>query len=446
MTADAQPSPDRLAARFRERDARVGVVGLGYVGLPLVLEYGSRGFRVVGFDIDPAKVEALAKGRSYISHIPASRIAQLCASGRFEPTADFSRVRECDAVLLCVPTPLTPNRDPDLQFVEGTARAIAPHLRAGQLVVLESTTYPGTTEEVLVPLLEKGSGLRAGVDLHVAYSPEREDPNNRQYTTATIPKVVGGLTPGCRTVAEALYSTVVERVVPVSSCAVAEASKLVENIFRSVNIAMVNELKVVFDRMGIDIWEVIEAAKTKPFGYMPFYPGPGLGGHCIPIDPFYLSWKARAHGMPTRFIELAGEINSRMPHHVVNRTVEGLNAQGKALRGSRVLLVGIAYKNDVDDTRESPGLELMDLFETWGATVDYHDPHIPELPPTRKHARLAGRRSVKLPPAEPYDAAVISTAHSSVDYHALARHARLVVDTRNAMAGVETGETPVVKA
>lgn len=442
----AQTLCSEACRRIRERTAVVGVIGLGYVGLPLVLEFIGRGFPVLGLDIDPAKVEQLLAGRSYIKHIPADAIASAVASGRLRATTDYSKARECDALLLCVPTPLTAQREPDMTYIRRTCESIAPHLRAGQLISLESTTYPGTTEEVMVPLLEKGSGLRAGTDLFVAYSPEREDPNNRQFTTATIPKVVGGQTAEALEIAVALYGAIVKQVVPVSSCAAAEATKLVENIFRCVNIAMVNELKTVFHRMGIDIWEVIDAAKTKPFGYMPFYPGPGLGGHCIPIDPFYLTWKAREYDMPTKFIELAGEINSQMPYYVVSRTMEALNSAGKPLRGSRVLLVGMAYKADIDDLRESPTLKLMELLERMGAAVDFHDPHIPELHETRKYPQWAGKKSAPIEGAGEYDVVVISTAHSCTDHAALARRSRLVVDTRNALEGLDTGTTPVFKA
>jgi len=424
----------QLLARIEARTATVMIVGMGYVGLPLALEFHRAGFQVLGFDIDQKKVSALNEGRSYILHIAAERIAAMVATGRFRATADPADVPKADAILLCVPTPLTRHREPDMTYIEGTCRTIAPRLRRGQLVVLESTTYPGTTTDVMIPALEKGApGLRAGQDLFIAYSPEREDPSNKQFSTATIPKVVGGLTADCLRVSVALYDTVVAQTVPVSSCAVAEAAKLVENIFRCVNIAMVNELKMVFQRMGIDIWEVVEAARTKPFGYMPFYPGPGLGGHCIPIDPFYLTWKAREVDMPTRFIELAGEINTQMPYYVVLRTMEALNEHGKALRGARILLLGLAYKQDVDDERESPTFKLMELFEQKGARCDYHDPHIPVIKPTREHAEFAGRQSVNVRNVPDYDIVVISTAHSAVDYAALARDARLIVDTRNVM-------------
>ncbi|MBM3328672.1 MAG: nucleotide sugar dehydrogenase [Calditrichaeota bacterium] len=408
---------------------------MGYVGLPLALEFGRKGLAVIGFDIDQDKVDMLKEGRSYIKHIPSDAVAAVSRAGMFDATTDFRRIAETDAVIICVPTPLGPHWEPDLSFIESTARSIAPYLHPGQLVSLESTTYPGTTEEVLVPLLEAGSGLRAGVDFRVAFSPEREDPNNRNYTTATIPKVVGGLTPECLAVASAMYGEIIERVVPVSSCATAESTKLLENIFRSVNIALVNELKVIFHRMGIDVWEVIEAASTKPFGYMPFYPGPGLGGHCIPIDPFYLSWKAREYGIATRFIELAGEINTAMPEYVIDQTMKALNERRRSLKGTRVLIVGLAYKGDVDDLRESPSLRLIELFETAGAETGYYDPFIPVIPRTREHASLAGRRSIDYEEAGQFDVAVISTRHSPVDHAQLLKWCELVVDTRRAIAG-----------
>lgn len=437
---------EALLQKISERKATVGVIGLGYVGLPLVLLFNKRGFPVIGIDVDPRKVEQLRLGNSYIEHISSRQIEELNDSGSFRATTDPSHVNECDAVLLCVPTPLTRNREPDMTYIERTAEAIAPHLRRGQLISLESTTYPGTTAEVLVPILEKQSGLIANRDFFVAYSPEREDPNNQSYSTETIPKVVGGDTADALELATELYGGIVKRVVPVSSAATAEATKLVENIFRCVNIAMVNELKMVFQRMGIDIWEVIEAAKTKPFGYMPFYPGPGLGGHCIPIDPFYLTWKAREFDMPTKFIELAGEINSAMPYYVVNRTMEALNEHGKALKGSRLLLIGLAYKKDVDDLRESPTLKLIELFESRGAVADYHDSHIAEMKETREHPNLLGRKSVPIERAGEYDAVIISTNHSDIDYAALGNRAKLIVDTRNAMAGAGSTTASLFKA
>jgi len=444
--SDTQVLTEKFLQRIERREAVVGVVGLGYVGLPLILHFGEKGFPVVGLDIDSRKIEALHAGKSYIEYLPGERIAAVIRGGKFRATQDFSAAAECDALILCIPTPLTRNREPDMTYIERTSESVGKFLRRGQLVSLESTTYPGTTEEIMVPILERLSGLKSGVDFFVAYSPEREDPNNKQYTTATIPKVGGGQTPEALAIAEALYGAIVEKIVSVSSTQAAEATKLVENIFRCVNIAMVNELKMVFHRMDIDIWEVIRAASTKPFGYMPFYPGPGLGGHCIPIDPFYLTWKAREFDMPTKFIELAGEINSSMPYYVVARLMEELNEDGKALRGSRLLLVGLAYKKDVDDLRESPSLKLIELLEERGAKVDYHDDHIPVVKQTREYAHLAGRESVSLSSAGDYDAVVISTNHSSIDYDALGARARLILDTRNAMAGRAPGRGRVTKA
>ncbi len=437
----SQPSTDgplpaqaaALLARIHDRSATIGIIGLGYVGLPLVLTFTAAGFKVRGFDIDADKVTRLNAGESYIRHIAAADIAAARAAGQFEATTDFDTLDFTDAVLVCVPTPLTKQRDPDLSFVTRTVATAAPRLRRGTLLVLESTTYPGTTDEVLAGLLHE-AGLTPGDDLYLAYSPEREDPNNAHHSTGTIPKVVGADDDAARALAVALYGTIT-KVVPVSSARTAEAVKLTENIFRSVNIALVNELKIVFGRMGIDIWEVVDAAKTKPFGYMPFYPGPGLGGHCIPIDPFYLSWKVREYGMSTRFIELAGEINSAMPDYVVRQVIEALNGRaGKSVSGSRLLLMGLAYKRDVDDMRESPALVLLEQLEARGATVEYYDPYIPVLPPTREHPDLAGRRSVAwdLAAFEGYDAVLIATDHTGVDYAGLVAHAKLIVDTRNA--------------
>ncbi len=439
--------PSALIERFRSRQARVGVIGLGYVGLPLVMEFCRRGFNVTGFDVDPAKTGALNRGESYIRHVPSASIAEHVDSGRLVATTEMARSREPDALLICVPTPLTEHREPDLSFVRATAEAIAPHLRPGQLIVLESTTYPGTTEETLRPILETG-GLRCGEDFLLAFSPEREDPGNPLYSTGKIPKVVGGCDPPAQAAAAALYGEIVVQVVPVASTRAAEAVKLTENIFRCVNIALVNELKVIYSKMGIDIWEVIEAAKTKPFGYMPFYPGPGLGGHCIPIDPFYLTWKAREYDCPTRFIELAGEINASMPHYVIERLADALNARARSLKGSSLLILGLAYKKDVADPRESPSFRLMRLLTAKGANVDYYDPLIPEVPSMRDYPELAGRRSVAwdLERLATYDAVLIATDHSQVDYAGLVRAARLIVDTRNATAGLPGAEAKVVKA
>jgi UDP-N-acetyl-D-glucosamine dehydrogenase len=422
-----------LAAALRlaidARTARVGVIGLGYVGLPLVELFAGKGFPVVGFDIDSSKVEKLQAGQSYIGHIGGDRVAALRDSGRFEATADFSRLGEADAILICVPTPLGKHREPDLTAVTQTGRAIGKYLRPGQLVVLESTTYPGTTRDVLRPELE-ASGLVAGRDFFLAFSPEREDPGNPEHSAGNIPKVVGGWDGHSGLLARGLYGAVVPRVVGVSSCEVAEACKILENTYRAVNIALVNELKLVFDRMGVDVWEVIDAARTKPFGFQAFYPGPGLGGHCIPIDPFYLTWAARQYGVHTRFIELAGEVNTAMPHHVVERVAAALNEDGKPLKGSRILVLGAAYKPDVDDCRESPAVELMELLEDRGATVSYSDPHVPALPPLRGHSiRL---ESTPLTPATlaAADCVLVATDHKAFDWQAVLSHSQLVVDTR----------------
>ncbi len=435
----------RLLLAIEGHQARVGIIGLGYVGLPLARAFAVAGYRVLGFDTDPAKVEKLARGQSYIGHIADESIASMVAGG-FEATDRFERLGEADAIIICVPTPLTEARDPDLGYVVASARAIAETLRPGQLVVLESTTYPGTTRDVVLPILEAG-GLKVGSDVFLAFSPEREDPGNPTYSAPTIPKVVGGLDPSSLELAEALYGRVVVRVVPVSTPEVAEACKILENTYRAVNIALVNELKILFDRMGIDVWEVIEAAKTKPFGFQAFYPGPGLGGHCIPIDPFYLSWVARKHGFTTRFIELAGEINTSMPAHVVRKVADALNDRGLALKGSKVLLLGMAYKKDVDDPRESPGFELMDLLLEKGAEVEYNDPHIPSLPSMRKYPHL---KRESQPLSSEYlasrDCVLIVTDHSAYDWGWIVGQARLVVDTRNATRGVAIGSEKVVRA
>ena len=446
--ATSCPSVDDLAARFADRSARVGIVGLGYVGLPLAVAICASGLTVLGFDTDPAKVEALAAGRSYIRHVTPQTVAGLVAERRFEPTAAFDRLGEADAILVCVPTPLDRHREPDLSYVVRTTRTIAAHLRPGQLVVLESTSWPGTTVEVMRPILEAG-GLRSGRDFFLAYSPEREDPGNPRFSTSVIPKVVGGDGAEASRLAGALYGAFVASVVPVSSPATAEAVKLTENIFRAVNIALVNELKVVYGAMGIDIWEVIDAAATKPFGFMPFHPGPGIGGHCIPVDPFYLTWKAREYEIDTRFIELAGEVNRAMPRHVVERLAIALDAQARrGLNGAEILIVGLAYKANVDDLRESPSLRLIEMMEARGARVSYHDPYIPVIPPTREHGALAGRRSTALTPEviAAFDAVLIATDHDEVDTAALAASARLVVDTRNACARAGITGPHIVKA
>jgi UDP-N-acetyl-D-glucosamine dehydrogenase len=425
-----------ILERIEARSFRVGIVGLGYVGIPLMLAAVRAGFSVLGFDIDAERVAQLADGISSIKHIPSADIAEAVRSNRFDATIDFNRVADVDAIIICVPTPLTRNREPDLSFVENTARAIAPHLHKGHLVSLESTTYPGTTDEVLKPVFE-ATGLKSGIDFYLAFSPEREDPGNAQYGTTTIPKVVGADGAEALAVADALYGKLVVKTVPVSSTGTAEAVKLTENIFRAVNIALVNELKVIYSAMGIDIWEVIDAARTKPFGFMPFYPGPGLGGHCIPIDPFYLSWKAREYEINTRFVELAGEINSAMPRLVVEKLAEALDRHSRrGLNGARILLLGLAYKKNVDDIRESPSLRLVEMIEERGAIVDYHDHYVPVLPKTREHSALAGRKSVSLDAANVagYDAVLIATDHDTVDYRALVAAAKIVVDSRNACA------------
>jgi UDP-N-acetyl-D-glucosamine dehydrogenase len=436
---------DALVRKIRQGKAVIGVVGLGYVGLPLVREFVRGGARVIGFDIDPAKVAALKAGRSYIEHISAKVIAQMVRSGCFCPTSDFERLDEPDCILICVPTPLTRQREPDMTYIESTARAVARRLRRGQLVVLESTTYPGTTREVMLPILQT-SGLKAGRDFLLAFSPEREDPGRKDYTTRTIPKVVGGYDRRSLEAACACYGLAVETVVPVSSCEAAEAAKILENTYRCVNIALVNELKVLFDRMGIDVWEVIRAAATKPFGFQPFYPGPGLGGHCIPIDPFYLSWKARQYRMSTRFIELAGEVNLAMPEWVVAKLADALNRRGRAVKGSKVLVLGLAYKKDVDDMRESPAIELVELLRAKGAKVDYNDPHIPRTPRQREHDLHLVSRPLSARMLRSYDAVLVATDHSAYDWQFIVDSARLVVDSRNATASVRRGRNKVVRA
>jgi UDP-N-acetyl-D-glucosamine dehydrogenase len=439
---------DALLTRFKERSITVAVIGLGYVGLPLVKALLGAGYRVIGLDIDPEKVSALKAGRTYIRHVPSQQFAAAIEAARFQPSSDFTCLSEADAVLICVPTPLSRNRDPDLSYVEATTRSIASNLRSRQLIVLESTTYPGTTREVMRPILEAG-GLKSGQDFFLAYSPEREDPGNSEFSTTAIPRVVGGDGPAALSLAQALYSSFVPKTVVVSSLEVAEAVKLTENIFRSVNIALVNELKVVYEAMGIDVWEVIDAAKSKPFGYMPFYPGPGLGGHCIPIDPFYLAWKTREFELSTHFIELAGEVNTHMPRHVVARVSEELNRRtGRGLNGAKVLVVGLAYKKNVDDTRESPSLKLIELLEKQGSTCDVHDPFIAVIPPIREHPRLVGRRTVPLEAKRiaQYDVVLIATDHDDVDYRTLVGAAKLVIDTRNACARAGVSGANIAKA
>jgi UDP-N-acetyl-D-glucosamine dehydrogenase len=448
MTLDLASSlslADELFSRIEERTARVAIVGLGYVGLPLAETFAWGGYPVLGFDIDDDKVAKLNRGESYIGHICAERVAELIGSGRFEPTSDPHRFRQADAIIICVPTPLGEAREPDLSYIINTAKTLCPHLRTGQLIVLESTTYPGTTEDLLLPLLEK-SGLKAGRDFFLAYSPEREDPGNKDYATRNIPKVIGGLDETCRKLAVALYEPIVDGVVAVSSMRVAEACKILENTYRAVNIALVNELKSVFTAMGIDVWEVIAAAKTKPFGFQAFYPGPGLGGHCIPIDPFYLTWAARRSGLNTRFIELAGEINTAMPEYVVARVADALNDDGKALKGSRVCVLGVAYKKDVDDPRESPAFTILELLQAKGALVSYNDPHIPVLPAMRHHHVQMESEPLSPELLAEQDCVLIVTDHSAYDWDFVVENTSLVVDTRNATAECATPRARIVKA
>jgi len=449
MVADRQPE------YFAGKDIRIGIIGCGYVGLPLALRFADVGQRVTGFDTDQEKITKLNAGQSYIQHISADKIKQHVQGKRFDATTDFTRLREMDAVLICVPTPLDERREPDLSYVEKTAQSIAPNLQRGQLIVLESTTYPGTTEELVLPILEKG-GLKCplargagsehvATDFYLAFSPEREDPGNKQYGLAQIPKVVGGINPASGRAAMALYAQIVSKVVPVSSTRAAEMVKLLENIFRCVNIALVNELKQLSLRMDLDIWEVIDSAATKPFGFMPFYPGPGLGGHCIPVDPYYLSWKAREYDFATRFIELAGEINTAMPYNVVDALVTALNGHEKSVKGSKILLLGVAYKKDVDDLRESPSLKLLELLSARGAVLDYNDPYFPALHKMR-HYDFSNMKSVELSPQRlaSYDCVLIATDHTSYDYEAIVRNSKLVVDTRNATRHVKQDREKVV--
>jgi UDP-N-acetyl-D-glucosamine dehydrogenase len=434
-----------LLKKIESNEAVIGVVGLGYVGLPLLMEFVDHGFKTIGFDIDKRKVDMLNAGKSYIKHIDEKRIKSVMESNLFASTDDFSKIKEVDCILICVPTPLTKHREPDMSFITGTAENLSNHIRKGQLIILESSTYPGTTEEVLKPILEK-SGLKGDEDFWVAFSPEREDPNNPKYNTHTIPKVVGANTEFARQTSKALYEKVIVKAVPVSSSKAAEATKLLENIFRSVNIALVNEMKIILERMGIDVWEVINAAATKPFGYMPFYPGPGLGGHCIPIDPFYLTWKAREFDINTRFIELAGEVNTAMPHWVIQKVMEALNEAEKSLKGSKVLVLGAAYKKDIDDPRESPSFKLMEILNEKGAIVDYNDPLIPELPQMRMY-NVKGK-SVDLTEENlaGYDCVLVSTDHTVYDWDFIVKNSQLVVDTRNATKDVKENRDKIVKA
>lgn len=446
---------DRRPEFFKGAQLRVGIIGLGYVGLPLGLRFSEAGHRVMGFDTDPSKVEKLNRGQSYIQHIPQNKIQQFVQSKHFGATSDFAKLAEVDAILICVPTPLDQRREPDLSYVENTARSIRPYLQRGQLVILESTTYPGTTEELVLPILEE-TGMKCpvargpdheqiGTDFFLAFSPEREDPGNKQYGLAQIPKVVGGVNPPSGRAAAALYAQIVARVVPVSSTQAAEMTKLLENIFRCVNIALVNELKMLGMRMGIDIWEVIDAAATKPFGFMPFYPGPGLGGHCIPVDPFYLSWKAREYDFATRFIELAGEVNTAMPYHVVDSVASALNDRQKALKGSRIMVLGVAYKKDVDDMRESPSLKIIEQLTMRGAKVDYHDPYFAQIPKLR-HYNFEGMKSMPIDAKSlgGYDCVLIATDHTSFDYPMIVESSQLVVDTRNATRRLARNRNKIV--
>ncbi len=423
---------NQLHNKIKSQTAHIGIIGMGYVGIPLTREFLRRGFKVTGFDIDKTKVDKLRRGEVYIKHIGSDFISEHLKKGTFSATSDFSELKNMDVIIICVPTPLKKHYDPDLSFVIESTRTIADNLQKGQLIVLESTTYPGTTEKEMLPILSE-TGLEVGRDFFLGYSPEREDPGNRKFSTSTIPKLVSGVTDRCLTLVNTLYGSIVVKTVPVSSPMVAEATKILENIYRAVNIALVNELKVIFEKMDIDIWEVIEAAKTKPFGFQAFYPGPGLGGHCIPIDPFYLTWKAKEYDIRTRFIELAGEINTSMPYYVVDRTIRALNAEGIPIKGAKILLIGVAYKPDVDDMRESPALKIMDLLMREGAFVDYHDPHIPVLPETRKYKFDKASVPLSSKNIANYDVVMITTNHSSIDYESIIEHAKLVIDTRNAL-------------
>ncbi|GMR05242.1 MAG: nucleotide sugar dehydrogenase [Thermodesulfobacteriota bacterium] len=435
---------DNLYDRIEKKSAKIGIIGLGYVGLPIVLRFCEEGFNVVGFDVDPEKIKLLKKGTSYIKHIPSDKIASFIKGRRrsFRATTDMAELSKVDAAIICVPTPLSDKREPDLSYVEGTAREIAKYLRPGQIVALESTTYPGTTEEVLLPIFS-ANGLKVGTDFFLVFSPEREDPGRKDFSTKTTPKIVGGITPKCSRLGTALYASIVEQVVTVSSTQVAEMSKLLENIYRSVNIALVNELKLLCDRMEIDIWEVIKATSSKPFGFQAFYPGPGLGGHCIPIDPFYLTWKAREYDFSTRFIELAGEINTNMPYHVVTKVMEALNDRGKSLKGSKIMVLGVAYKKNVDDMRESPSMELIRILKEKGASVRYNDPHVPVAISHRKRFKMRSTR-ITADSLKKYDCVLIATDHAAYDYKWIVKSSRLVVDTRNATAGIKSAK--IVKA
>ena len=430
--------------KIKEKKAHIGIIGLGYVGLPLAIEFCKTGFQVTGLDIDQEKIDLLSRGKSYINHISGANIKHLNQKCKFKGTTNFTLISNLDCILICVPTPLSKNREPDMSYIIATAQKISPHLVKNQLIVLESTTFPGTTQEVLIPALEAGSELKANKDFFIAYSPEREDPNNKEYFIATTPKVIGADNPKSLELANAIYSSIVNKTVLVSGTKVAEATKLTENVFRAVNIALVNELKVIYEKMGIDIWEVIEACSTKPFGFMPFYPGPGLGGHCIPIDPFYLTWKAREHGITTRFIELAGEINTLMPDYVIQKIIFALNREGKSLKNSQILLLGLAYKKNVDDTRESVTFKIMELLEEKGAVTDYNDPYIPIIKSTRKYKKFTGKKSIPLKKINAYDCVVILTDHTFYDFKAIEEHSSIIVDTRNACGKIKSDK--VIKA
>jgi len=434
-----------LIQKIENRKAIIGIIGLGYAGLPLVVRFGQEQFRVLGFDIDPQKVDLLNEGESYIQSIPGDQLGDLVRSRIFSATTDFTRLAEADSILICVPTPLTEKMEPDLTYIENTARQVAHNMKKGQLVVLESTTYPGTTEEILLPKF-RSRGWREGEDFFLAYSPEREDPGNREFTTKSIPKVVGGITRNCQKVATFLYGQIIDEIVSVSSTRAAEMTKLLENIYRSVNIALVNELKILADRMGVDIWEVIQAASTKPFGYSPFYPGPGMGGHCIPIDPFYLSWKAREFDFTTRFIHLSGEINVSMPYYVVSKAIDALNARRKSIRGGRVLILGVAYKRDIDDIRESPALAIMKLLRDKGAKVTYNDPFVPKLHPMRRYDFTMSSKPLTEALLRKADLVMIVTDHSQYDYRWIVNNASLIVDTRNATRGIRSARGKIIKA
>lgn len=432
-----------IISRIESKSAKIGIIGLGYVGFPLAIAFARKGYDVVGFDLDSNKVALLNDGKSYIKHIPSEAIQEIMQIGKFHPTTDFSIIHDMDCILICVPTPLNKNREPDLSYVIDTTKTIAKYIRKDQLICLESSTYPGTTDEDMRTILETG-GLKAGEDFYLAYSPEREDPNNKEYTISTIPKIVGGYTEKCTKIAKTVYDQIVVKTVPVSSTRVAEAAKILENTYRAVNIALVNELKMLFDNMNIDIYEVIEAAKTKPFGFQAFYPGPGLGGHCIPIDPFYLTWKAREYECATRFIELAGEVNTHMPYYVVQKTIEALNDRGVAASNAKILILGLAYKKDIDDTRESPSFKLIELLEGRGAKVDYNDPYVPRMPKKRDYD--FGMESIRLTERNlaTYDCVLIATNHSDYDYDFIAKHSKLVIDTRNATRNISANN--IVKA